>query len=670
MLSIRQKNMLQSIVGHPEGISGKQLSEQLRVSEKTIRNDVAAVNRWLKELGCCISASQKNGYFIEEENKNKVNLILESLNQPEQSKEAQTPRERRFAVMDRVLGRPGISIYQMAERMCVSEQTLYKDIAYLERILKKEYDFYGLWVQGGRVAMCAPESEIRRMVLCLVTNCILESGQLMDSCLYNLMRGIVNLREIHTFYQYVEAYCRRKGIIVSDQLLYIAAWVVFYTNVRRDETFFLEIQEGFRHDDELADLLKEMNRSFFLELEECDLEFMYRFLQAAGFPEDGSQSAWNFERLGYPKGQASLQDDRDAAEAKELFQIFQEKLFYQYGISFLDKTQISECFYQNLVCLIRRLKLRIQIGGISSRDSMDQPGAAYRGAMLLNILIHKQYGVYLRGGELWRITEYLQACENRKGKAVRALVVYGAASAWYYQVCRWITEQFQQKVLICGVCPQYLLEMACREKQPDLLISARPMEVRMKLPQLTLSGSPSEAEQRRMKSFLDELLLKKQLIDSRDFLFSRVQIRFFEEELSLKEAARSCSQSLVEMGCFPGEGLEDEECRRHLQAAEEGFGRRAERYWFFLPVERTACSDGISICVINGSAGPVRVAAMAAFRPWTVSEREAGSDIGRDGVCEALWRLLQSAEQAEKIWKAGNEEQVLGLIEKAIQDQK
>lgn len=61
---------------------------------------------------------------------------------------------------------------------------------------------------------------------------------------------------------------------------------------------------------------------------------------------------------------------------------------------------------------------------------------------------------------------------------------------------------------------------------------------------------------------------------------------------------------------------------------------------------------------------------MAAFRPWTVSENEAGSDIGRDGVCEALWRLLQSEEQAEKIWKAGNEEQVFGLIEKAIQDQK
>ena len=48
MLSIRHRTIIESVLGHSEGITGKQLSGQLRVSGKTVRNDIAAVNQWLK----------------------------------------------------------------------------------------------------------------------------------------------------------------------------------------------------------------------------------------------------------------------------------------------------------------------------------------------------------------------------------------------------------------------------------------------------------------------------------------------------------------------------------------------------------------------------------------------------------------------------------------------
>ncbi len=627
MLSIRQKTILQSIFEHPEGISSRQLSELLRVSKKTIRNDVAAVNQWLKEAGCFVSASQKSGYFIEEENKNKINDILEELNQPEPSREVQTPQERRFAVLDRILGRPGTGIYMLAERLCVSEQTIYKDIAFLERMLEEDYDFRGLTVQNGRILMQAPEHEIRRMVFCMLTSRILESGQLMDNCLYNLMRGIVNLNEIHTFYQYVEDYCRKAGIVAADQLLYICTWVVFYTNVRREEAYFLDSQERFERNDGLSEILRAMNQNFFLELEECDLELMYQYLQAAGFP--GSSPACS-------------------QEGEALFLDMEEQLKDQFGISLAEEAEVRESFCRNLTYLLCRVRLRTQLGPEVFDRRREWPELIRQAVQLLCVLVQRRCGVSLKAGELDWIAEYLMAGAGGCRTRIRALILYGADEGRYYRVRRWIREQFRQEVVICGACPRYMAESAGRELLPDLLIATQPMDIRAELPKLMLSGALSEAEKRRMKDFFDDLSEKKRLAAMREFLVSRVQVRVLKGRMSLEDAAAKCWGDLAERGCVCEK---DREAYGSAMAADEGSSRLSDKCWFYVPAERTAVQDGICICIASDPSGPVRAAAAAALMPWkgNKAKKQCGGlpGLGGDWVCEAIRELFQSPEQVE-----------------------
>lgn len=644
LLSIRQKTMLQSILGHPEGISGRQLSELLRVSGKTIRNDVAAVNRWLKAFDCCVSASQKSGYFIREEDKNKINDILENLNQPEQSREAQTPQERRFAVLDRVLGRPGTSIYLLADRLCVSEQTIYKDIAYLERVLEKDYDFKELTVQNGRIFMKAPECEIRRLVFCMLTDRIWKSGQLMDNCLYNLMQGIVNLNEIHTFYQYVERYCRESGIITSDQLLYICAWTVFYTNVRREEAFFLENREAVSRSDKLADFLKAMNRDFFLELEECDLEVIYQFLQAAGFPEGSSEIS---------------------KEGQELFLEFQKKLSCQYGISLIADRQIQESFCRNLDDLLHRIRLRTQLSPRAYGGKRERSLMISQAARLLGRLIYERYGAELKTGELYWIEEYLMACDDGRPQAIRALIVFGADEGWYYQVRRWIREQFQREIILCGACPQYMLEELCREGQPELLIATQPMDIRAGIPKITLSGSLSEAEKRRLKGFLEDMTAKKRMIQARKFLDTGVHVRFLAGSASWEEAAAECGHVLADHGCF-GE-KQGKAGGAVLPGSPKRDGQAADGCWFFIPAERDAALDGISICIFSDPEGQIRIAAASALTPQAGDGIDWDYSFGAECVCEGLWKLLQTPEQAEMLLKSVDSEQVIESIWKNLE---
>ena len=90
-MSIRHRTIIESVLGHSEGITGKQLSGQLRVSGKTVRNDIAAVNQWLKEEGLSIRSSQRQGYYIEEASRSRMLALLKSQEYPQKGRGARPP---------------------------------------------------------------------------------------------------------------------------------------------------------------------------------------------------------------------------------------------------------------------------------------------------------------------------------------------------------------------------------------------------------------------------------------------------------------------------------------------------------------------------------------------------------------------------------------------------
>ena len=64
MFTKRQHEILSIVLNQANGIKGTSLAELLGVTDRTIRNDIAAVNRILKTYNCMISSSQQNGYYI------------------------------------------------------------------------------------------------------------------------------------------------------------------------------------------------------------------------------------------------------------------------------------------------------------------------------------------------------------------------------------------------------------------------------------------------------------------------------------------------------------------------------------------------------------------------------------------------------------------------------
>lgn len=126
MLTKRQ-NMIISIMNRQKDwIIGKDLARLLNVSDRTIRNDIAAINDFYKDT--MIEANIKKGYRIQEE---KVrNLIIATDKQmPE------TVEERRLFILEKLLKVGQIHLYELSKEMCVSEFSLENDINKTRKLL-------------------------------------------------------------------------------------------------------------------------------------------------------------------------------------------------------------------------------------------------------------------------------------------------------------------------------------------------------------------------------------------------------------------------------------------------------------------------------------------------------------------------------------------------------
>ena len=68
MLTDRQRKVIKCILNHPKGIYAATIAEQLKVSDRTVRNDIASINMVLMNSQCMIQSSKRTGYFIMQEN--------------------------------------------------------------------------------------------------------------------------------------------------------------------------------------------------------------------------------------------------------------------------------------------------------------------------------------------------------------------------------------------------------------------------------------------------------------------------------------------------------------------------------------------------------------------------------------------------------------------------
>ena len=216
------QNMIFSIMNRQKDwIIGKDLARLLNVSDRTIRNDIAAINDFYKDT--MIEANIKKGYRIQEE---KVrNLIIATDKQmPE------TVEERRLFILEKLLKVGQIHLYELSKEMCVSEFSLENDINKTRKLLG---NYPGLKIDrnSNMLRLSGEECEKRRLyeelILSDMSGNLLNINKIAEKfSRFNLLKIKETLRNIFLESQYeineiqIPATVIHIGVILERNLSY------------------------------------------------------------------------------------------------------------------------------------------------------------------------------------------------------------------------------------------------------------------------------------------------------------------------------------------------------------------------------------------------------------------------------------------------------------------
>ena len=133
-LPMRQKKILKKLMALDGWVKGRKLAEEMEVTPRTIRTDIAAINVWLKSVSCYIESSRQEGYRLRGERLGELeSLLWDGTDIP------LTPQERMRILGIRLLQADEENpedVDELEEEMFVSRTTLESGIFKIKAMLE------------------------------------------------------------------------------------------------------------------------------------------------------------------------------------------------------------------------------------------------------------------------------------------------------------------------------------------------------------------------------------------------------------------------------------------------------------------------------------------------------------------------------------------------------
>ena len=125
----RQRDLLNLLLMTDEWISGRELSNKLNVSDRTIRKDIIELNDILNQYDSAILSERGKGYLLKSENRKYLLSTLNNNNRPDEKK------NRIFEIIMMLAFFPdGVDLYDIEDELFISRTTLEKELKDIQAI--------------------------------------------------------------------------------------------------------------------------------------------------------------------------------------------------------------------------------------------------------------------------------------------------------------------------------------------------------------------------------------------------------------------------------------------------------------------------------------------------------------------------------------------------------
>ena len=514
MLTKRQ-NMIMTIMNNQKDwIVGKDLAKLLNVSDRTIRNDIAAINEFYADT--MIESNIRKGYRIQGE---KVKRFIE-----ETKKEIpETGEERRWLILKTLVEHNQVNIYQLADQMCISEFSLENDMNKIRKLLD---NYQGLKVirQSNMLQLSRGEREKRHLYEELISYKI--SGNLwnLNKVAENFMRfDLLKVKELLKDI-FEEFHYQMNEVRIPTLLIHVG--VILERNFACHFLKEDEEQQGKYGREEY-----EISRHFFekigarlslqvREAEICDFAIYLEHGKRKGYCEE--------EQL---QGLASDLVQHIIVEIREHFDIdFSEDCEFRLGLEV------------HTVSLLKRHYANVEIDHTCLEEVKRKYPLIFEMGVWVCKIMEEHLNIIISENEISFIALHLGSAYERANlrRKYRCLLICPHNQTVKDLCIQKIVNRFQDRMEIVG-CMSYFEESLIREKNLDLILTTQPVAHALDIETTEISMFFAHTDEAAVFQTLNRLDQIRYRNNFQFFILNLIREEFFTANMAVEEPEKIIS---------------------------------------------------------------------------------------------------------------------------------
>ncbi|GMQ58726.1 BglG family transcription antiterminator [Vallitalea sediminicola] len=523
MWTERQLKILEILIKNTAGIIGSKIALRLRVSDRTVRNDISVINRCLKKYNCCISSSNKIGYYI---NSKDIPLIASLLLEYNNEQRLDDINIRYKFLIGKILFSEQQHINNIADELFVSPQTVYKDLIKLQSIIGDKVEAELFTIQNEIVYTTENEEVIRKVFVALLEEEITRKTTVYSLEISNLLDGFYNQDDFNILSNFIKNIFKEHSIVLSDDSFLMLVWVLYFSIIRNQINRKLS---GFyvnkKSSKIIIEILKEVVDKFD-ELYINDIGFLDSFM-------------WTLKLFN-----PSTEDINQ--QHQNIMQEFYDEVLKKYGFDITSCKEVYSNLTTHMDYMLRRLEEGYEYDN-TARDLIKKKYAyAYEIAMLIVPIVYRYKKKYLIDSEVSYIALYIEFYFENIFQSIKVVLVSSNLSGMVNFTKQWIIKNFPNQIQIIDVIPVYQLEAFLKAQEVDLIISMTDIIKVDNKTVYVIDGLPKDVDRVNIYEHLNRCCHSnktEQLIEKK---FDEKYVSIYEEEVTFEKVIYDLSRKLYD----------------------------------------------------------------------------------------------------------------------------
>lgn len=565
-------NIVELLVNNKDGMTINDIAKELNVSNKTIRNDLTEVNKFIMQAGLVMIKKPGVGVKIEGTEERKLNILNDTKNKVNEI-EAFSPEARKNYILKRLfMSHTNLTMHELGDELYVSRVTIYKDLNAVENwllnynlALNKKPN-YGIEIVGAEenwrnaisslIAFNKDEDELKELL-------DIEYSGKIDYKTIRKLKELINLDYKQIEKTVLEAE-KELGIKFSDEA-YVSLVMHIAISVKRlkdgkdiqlsqDILYNLQLKNEYPVAKKIA---FEIGKAFEVELPETEIGYILLHILGTKMQEKASDEM-NFN--------LEFDDENKLAVimSRAIITIAERAL----SIDLSKDIQLLNGLILHLRPTINRLKYGLTLRNPIINEIKEGYPEIFGAAWMTSVVFEKYLGVKIKEEEIGYIALHIGAAVERNKTLIKVLVVCTSGIGTSQLLAARLKKSFRQLEII-DIIPSMALEEKSL-KDIDMIISTVP--IRSSKPVLNISAILTQNDINRLENFIENLGKKDREQDYFDEIFDESLVYLNRNFSNKTEVIEFICKELIKKNIVEKEYLQSVLNREKITSTEVGSG--------------------------------------------------------------------------------------------------